>query len=140
MRKGVCLPPSYVPFQRNHRYHPPGLLPISSIRFEQFRVANRAVAAKANLSRADAISSQLPTHRLNQVNIRAAGKSKLDRYFRTHFETAFPNPRPNSHNQILGRAAKLRVHGLNRFRRDFRHYSAPSGVNRSHCAVSRIGN
>src|SRR5271156_3039026 len=72
----------------NNRHHSACDVPIPPIRFEKFRVAIRTKTASANLSLADAISSQLPTRRPNQVPFRSSQELELPRHFGSHFETA----------------------------------------------------
>jgi hypothetical protein len=91
------------------------------------------------LFRADAISSQLPTRRLNQIDFSASGELELSRDLRTYFEAARTDSRSNGDDQILRFAVEALTHGLYRFRRDLRYYAAPPGMNRRYCPSSRIG-
>ena len=85
---------------------------------------------------ADAISSQLPTHRLNQIDSWFVRKSA--NWTATSGPTSKqhgPIPGPIATTRSSGRLPNCSTHGLHRFRHDLGHHSAPSGVNRSHRAV-----
>ncbi len=97
------------------------------------------IASRANLSHSDAISSQLPTRRLDQIDFGSSGKTKLDRYLGTHLEAAPADSGPDRHHQILGFTAKLPTHRVHGFRRNLRYNASPSGVNRGHRPIFRVG-
>jgi hypothetical protein len=133
----------------SHRcYHSARSFPIPAIRFEQFCPAARAQARCADLTDRDAISSQLATDRLNQVqfgtSVQVASfrekSAKLNSHLGANFKAAGADAGADRDLQILRPAAKLPTHGFNRFRGNLGDNPTPSSVNRSHSACSGIHN
>jgi hypothetical protein len=81
----------------------------------------------------------LPTDRLHQIDFCSSGIAKLDRHLGSDFEAARSDSGPNRYHQTLGFAAELVHHSRNRFRANLSNYATPSGVNRRHGPIRRVG-
>jgi hypothetical protein len=65
---------------------------------------------------------------------------ELNGHLGSHFETASANPGTDRDDEILRFAAEPLTHDVDGFTRHLGNYAAPSGVNRSHRPILRIGN
>ena len=98
-----------------------------------------AEPTSANLSRADAISSQLPTRRLNQIDLCSSSQMELNSDLGTNFKAARTDARSNSHDQVLGFATELVCHRFHSLGCDFTDYATPPGMDSRHGAIPRVG-
>ena len=98
------------------------------------------------MSRYAAISSQLPTNRLGQVDsslgfqIGSIREKRLKQhgYFRADFEAACANTGTNGYDEIFRPAAEVSMHRLDSFRDDTIYNSPPARMNGGYCPISNI--
>jgi hypothetical protein len=75
----------------------------------------------------------------DQVDLCAPDKLELGRHLWSHLETAGADSRSNRDQQILRLGAEPLCQRFHNSGRYFRHYTPPTGVDRSNHAVSGIG-
>ena len=129
----------YASRQANHRHHPARCLPIPPIRFKKFRIAIRAKPAVLICPMLTPFRPSCRHVVSTKSTLVRPDKTKLGGHLGSHFEAARADSGPDRDDQILGLAAEPPTHRVHGFRRDLGNHAAPSGVNRGHRAIFRVG-